>query len=162
MDELEIAKALEGKFFWERTTKYEGDTNKDVVAIRRTQKRFRPKESYTKRYAPTKADELIVPVLTNRECPVQRLNKLKTVVASAYGIDPEDVMTRSTAQNTSQPKIFYMWAIQRYFEDITLAEAGRIIDRHHSTLIHARKEFDNIKHMYADLIAKVDAVMMPD
>lgn len=153
MDEAAISKALEGKFFWEGTTKYDPDLSRDCIAIRRAQRKYVPKEP---RYVPPENWWRVKPEPANFR---ERVNALRAAVATVFGVHEGTIMTRSKVKGTSIPRRFFIWAMCRYFPDASLAAIAEMIGRHHSTVIYGRDEFKQAEHLYADIIEKMDAYM---
>jgi hypothetical protein len=159
MDEEAMAKALEGKFFWERTTKYEPATP-DMMSVRRAQKEFAPIEEW---YQEEVEDEP-EPRLWQRKPPppvdfVARVNAMKEVIAAHFRLGVEDIHSRTKRKNTVTPKKFFYWCLCRYFKKTSLVQMAKVIDRDHSTIIYGRDGFELEKHLHAELVAKMDEFM---
>lgn len=154
MDEAALAKGLEGKFFWEGTTKYDPDMSKDCLEIRRMQRKYIPKEVA---YKPPENWWKVKKEPVNLK---EKIDALRSAVSVAFGVPEESIRLRSRRNNGENvAKSFFMWALCRYFPDASLVSLGKYIERHHSTIIHGREEFRAVEHLYKDLIEKMDAYM---
>ena len=152
MDEAMMAKALEGKFFWEGTSKYDPDMSKDCLEIRKAQSKYVPKE----------VRPSLPPNWSAKPEPVnfkERVEALKEAVSVAFGVQKHEVVTRSRQKEVAAAKSFFIWAMCRYFPETSLAVIGKIVGKHHSTIIHHRDEFSAVEHIYADIIEQMDKYM---
>jgi chromosomal replication initiation ATPase DnaA len=147
MDEEQIAEALKGQFFWEKTTKYAFDNSKEVTDIRRAQGKYREKTRYTK--SPPRVD-------AETE---HKVAALRDVVAGEFNITLENLDSRTTSKYSATPKNFLMWAACRYFTNLKLSQVGVCLNRHYSTVIHGRDTFEAEAHLHTDLIRRVDEKM---
>ena len=157
--EEQMAEALNGKFFWERTTKYE-PPSPDSAPIRRAQRQFAPIEEWLD----DEVEEEAEPRLWERKPPPPydfnaRVKALKEVIAAHFRVKVEDIESKSRRGHVVLPKKFFYWCLCRYFSRVSLVQIGKHIGRDHSTIVHGRDGFEFEKNLHADLIAKVDEFM---
>jgi hypothetical protein len=154
MNEAAMAKALDGCFFWERTTYYDPNLSKESADIRAAQRKYASKAKPNKYEPPNGWWNNSVPVDL-----MDRINALKRGVAIAFGVSVTDIESRSTNRKAATPKAFYMWALCRYFPETSMNQMSKMIDRHYSTIIHGRDTFKLDEHIYTDTIEKMDKYM---
>ena len=157
--EEQMAEALNGKFFWERTTKYE-PPSPDSAPIRRAQRKFAPVEEWLE----DEVEEAIEPRKWEPKPPPpidfkERVAALKEVIASHFRVTVADIESTSKKKKIVTPKKFFYWCLCRYFKRTSLAQMGKIIGRDHSTIIHGRDGFEFEKNLHTDLIANMDEFM---
>jgi hypothetical protein len=158
MDEEALAKGLEGKFFWERTTKYDALPSRASLEIRRAQRKWAPKESY---YEPSTPTPKAIWWKANRPAADfdDKIRKLRTAIGTHFYIGVNEFSGHAKRACASTAKKFYSWCLCRYFPEVSLAKMSAHIGKHHSTMIYGRDMFEEEKHIHADLIAKMDEYM---
>lgn len=74
--------------------------------------------------------------------PASVVRGMKAQVAAALDVDPEDLTGPSRQMNINVAR----WTAMRALRDrgASLPQIGRVFDRHHSTVIHALREFDKL------------------
>jgi hypothetical protein len=157
--EEQMAEALNGKFFWERTTKYE-PPSPDSAPIRRAQRQFAPVEEWLD----DEVEEEAEPKLWERKPPPpydfkERVVALKEQIAAYFRVSVDDIDSRSKRKNVVTPKKFFYWCLCRYFKRTSLVQMAKTIGRDHSTIIYGRDGFEFEKNLHTDLIAKMDEFM---
>ena len=156
--EAEMAAALDGQFFWERTTKYEDANNGDTAEIRRIQKKFakpnpKPEPVYIPEVGKVKLVNQRVEALENM---AGEFEKLHTAISNLYGISRREMEGEGPRTKTFPAYIHFVWAAVRYNPNVSLAEIGRKIGRHHSTVVYHRDHFESKKHMFLENIKLID------
>jgi hypothetical protein len=159
--EEQMAEALNGKFFWERTTKYE-PPSPDSAPIRRAQREFAPVEEWLDDEVEEEKAEDWKPWERKPPPPFDFKNRvaaLKEVIAAHFRVKVEEIESRSKKQHVVIPKKCFYWSLCRYFSRVSLVQIGKHIGRDHSTIVHGRDGFEFEKNLHADLIAKMDEFM---
>lgn len=156
--EAEMAAALDGQFFWERTTKYEDANNGDTADIRRIQRKFakakpKPEPIYIPEVSKIKLVDQRIEAMKNMP---DEFDKLYTAISNLYGISRREMEGEGPRTKTFPAYIHFVWAAVRYNPNVSLAEIGRKIGRHHSTVVYHRDHFESKKHMFLDNIKLID------
>ena len=146
-----MAKALQGKFFWEHTSRTDPDLCAASVAIRNGQKRFVEKAAY---FLPMDWRARPAPSGTK-----EKVEEFLDAVAASFRVSKDDIKSRTTRKTASVAKSFFMWGLCRYFPHISILALSRIVDRNHATVIHGRDQFKQVEHLYADLVSQMDKFM---
>jgi hypothetical protein len=154
MDEAALKSALDGKFFWEKTTKYDGSPPKEVLAIRRVQRKYMPKDLPEEYKAPMEWWKARLPDAGFQS----RLDRLRQGIVTALGVSEADLASRTSKKVAAFPKKFFMWCLCRYF-NVSISQMAKKIDRDHTTIIYGRDAFESEKHLHAELIQKMDEYM---
>ena len=172
--EAEMAKALEGQFFWEHTASPREQASVDAYEIILAQQKFQtPKKVKGEPTDEEKKARLqaIVESMKNGAVSASSVchlsdaelrvfaNYLTKVIADIYGVTIESMRVRKSGPGIGPAKHHLSWAMLRYFPAVSLAAVGRAIDRNHSTIIHSCKKFDEVKDSLAMQIAAVDAIV---
>lgn len=158
--EAKMAAALEGCFFWERTSYYEGTTNENMAEIRAAQrKHFVPKRK--KEASIEGAEKLESGDLDRKDIP-EIIDMVRRSICLLYGIRPEDLASNATRRDFATPKLHFHWALKRYMPWLSLAEIGRRIDRHHTTIIHGIRAFEKISDRNREKVQALDTIMSFD
>ena len=157
--EEEMAKALEGKFFWERTTKYE-PPSPDAVPIRRAQRKYAPVAEWLEE----EVEEQIESAPWQHKPPPPhnfsaRIDALRGAISAEFKVKAEDIESKSKKKDVVLPKKFFYWCLCRYFSRVSLVQIGKRINRDHSTIVHGRDGFEFEKNLHKDLIARMDEFM---
>jgi len=152
VDEAAMAKALDGNFYWESTTKYDISLSKMSADIRAAQRKHAPKP---RKYEAPEGWWDDAPPLEF----VERVASLKEKIAVAFGIPVLDLDSRSTQRSSATPKAFYMWALCRYFPNINYTQMGSFINRHRTTVLHGCRVFELEARLHADMVEKMDKFM---
>lgn len=152
-----MAAALEGQFFWERTTKYEDFTTGPTAEIRRTQRKFSKPKKIPKPYFPTQKKENLVKarIEAQKKLP-EDIMRLRAAIMDLYGLTEAEFEGAAPKSRTSLPRSHYVWAALRYNPNASLPELGGIMGRHHTTIMYNRDQFEKKKHMYLENVKKID------
>lgn len=80
--------------------------------------------------------------MTSRVVPASVVRGMKAHVAAALEVDLEDVISRATEVHINVAR----WTVMRALRDrgASLPQIGRPFARHHSTVLHALREFDKL------------------
>lgn len=168
--EAKMAEALEGQFFWEKTTLLgEQSNNKMVLEIRRAQRKFfKPKIIAEKPPKKSSEESKKLQEIANKlkflseefeQQLIQRLGAIMELVACAHGVNPEDIKRPTTSKYFKDAKCHYYWAIDRYIKDASLSRMSNLLGRNHTTLLHGKRRFEKIKDSHAEKVASVDEAM---
>lgn len=143
--EAEMNAALNGKFFWEPTaTPDEPATCNNSRDIRRAQKKFAGNAKWV-----TSRNQVEIPdprpkvknILLKEDQIV--LEPVLKAIATVYGVTMTDLLGKSTSQKFNKAKRHMCWAIIRYIPGMTFAEAGRIMEKCHTTIKHGHDTFQS-------------------
>ena len=165
--EAVMAKALEGQFFWCPNVDEEVGAGKMATEIRRAQRKFfTPKkdDEAEKRAAERRRLESLVKEAKearekSRKSLAEALGFLRSIVAKVHKVEPWDIVRNTTSPRVGTAKHHFVWCLTRYYPELSIAELGRQIGKHHTTIIHGRNAFEALKAKQAEAIAVVDEVM---
>lgn len=155
--EAEMLKALDGKFFWEPSST-PIDFDGSSIEIRRAQRQFAGKNV---KIVSTKISADAIDLLEGPK-PAQKplrgrqkaIEPVLNAIAKAYEISRDDLLRRSTSHKFSKAKHHMYWAILKYTPNMTYAEAGRILDKCHTTVLHGETMFK--KNMDMEKVVEVE------
>lgn len=155
--EEEMAAALEGQFFWERTTKYEDFTTGPTAEIRRTQRKYSKPKKVPKPYVPTPRKEDLVKarIEAKKKLPGD-IMRLRAAIIELYGLTEAEFEGAAPKSKFGLPRSHYVWATLRYNPNASLTEIGAIMERHHTTILYSRDQFEKKKHLFLENIQKID------
>ncbi len=176
MQDLEaaMAKALDGKFFWEHTAEPSEQTSGDTREIILAQRKFQVKRVKTPEELRFEKLEYLRDVVKKerpgfvKACDVnvhlddeiRKFSKsLREVVAEVHGVSPDIVTSQSRGLGSKDPKHHFAWGMVRYFPRVTMQRIADIIERDRATLYHSDKRFTEMKEKYADMLVAVDAIV---
>ena len=134
-----MSEQLDGRFFWEHTVTDETTTSKNVLDIRRGQKKFasnatsimsnnkiphieRKIEAQQQKILFKKEQEFLKPVIN--------------AVASAHNISVIDLLGKSTSPLFTKAKQHFYWAMFKYNPSLSAREAGIILGKCRTTIRH--------------------------
>jgi chromosomal replication initiation ATPase DnaA len=164
--EAEMAKALEGKFYWEPTSSPSGEKNAMQMEIYKAQKTGPRKiiKSNATIIDETEVIESFVRPRLIEEIEIQKknvktLDDLRRVISATYGVKVEDITRHTNKPKICEAKRHFYWAAIRCFPEYSIAEIGRQLGRNHAVIIHSRDIFERRKAEYAEQIKYVDEVM---
>jgi hypothetical protein len=172
--EAEMAKALEGQFFWEHTATPEDQTTGESRQIMMAQRKFfEPKVKTPKDIQEEEAKRLREIVERKRNGVVQcrAVNPLSPddlkefakdlalVVADVHGVDLQAIVGRARGNRSLFEKHHYPWAMIRYFPLVSLRCLATAIGKDRGTLYHSDEMFTARQHEYTDKIAAVDTIV---
>lgn len=141
--EAEMAAALEGQFFWERTTKYD-DMNLGMAAeIRRAQRMF-SSEGPNKRDKPPTAEV------------EQSIASIKKAIMDLYGLDEDELDGGAGNKRLFPARPHYIWCLMRYNPDVSRSSMSRFLKKHHTSLLHNQRLFEQNKHLFPEKIKHMD------
>lgn len=157
-----MAEALEGKFFWESTTKYEQSVAPEVGEIRHLQKKLRAK-SKPSRYEPV-LDLTALPSpewlqTTSVRKFIHLAKLLESTLTKMYDVTREDIHGKSKKMLPCFVRNFMMWLLRRYHESASFTRIGRYFKRDHSTVISNVQKFDRDWKLYEDAVLKIDEIV---
>lgn len=161
MSDLEAALAahLNGKFFWEPSmTPEESALSKDEVEIRKAQKKFaKGAKNITTRNKNLGNMNSTKPMTRALKGEQKVLEPIIMAICEAYDVSPDDLMSHRKMWNLSKPRKHLYWAIFRYLPGTSLSEAGRLVGKLHTTVLHGREAFE--KEYDIEMVALVDELM---
>lgn len=134
---------LDGKFFWEPTTHpEEPSTSRNVIEIRRAQRKF----AGNAKQITSRTCEPVKPVwnpgkysLTEDQKP---LEKMILAISEAYGIFVRELVGFSKEYRLQPAKRHLYWALMKYVPEMSYSQAGRILSRNHTSIIHGIEVFE--------------------
>lgn len=152
-----MAGALEGQFFWERTTKYDDFTTGPTAEIRRTQRKYSKPKKIPKPYIPTpRKEDLVKARLEAKKKLPDDIMRLRAAIIELYGLTEEEFEGAAPKSKIGLPRSHYIWAALRYNPSASLPELGGIMERHHTTILYNRDRFESKKHLFWDNVKKID------
>lgn len=172
--EAEMAKALEGSFFWEHTVAAREATTGDAYDIMQIQLKFRTpkkKDPETRRMEREARLQKMLEEKAAKKNVVQELCHLSddelrsfavhltNVIANVYGISPDLINLRKSGPGIGPAKHHLPWAMMRYFPMLSSVKIGKVLGKHHSTVQHSVGEFKKVKETLTAHIAAVDAIV---
>ena len=172
--ETEMAKALEGQFFWEHTATPEMCLPTEVRQIVVAQRKYYvPKKKTEEERRAEKARKLEEIIAREQQkeaefCRVNHplkgdidgfINRLVEVVASVHEVSPDDIRSKARGLGSSPVKHHFVWSFRRYFPGMTMSDAARFIGKDRSTLVNSVERFEEMIEDNKDKIAAVDLLM---
>lgn len=165
--EAYMAKALEGQFFWCPFVDEEVGAGKMATEIRKAQRQFfvPKKDTLAEKKAAERArlealaKERKAARENSRKSLEESLGFLRSLVAEVHKVQSWDIVRKTTSPRIGVAKHHFVWCLLRYYPELSIAELGRQIGKHHTTIIHGRNAFEALKAKHAEEIAVVDEVM---
>lgn len=132
-----MLKHLEGKFFWEPSS-HPGDPDAGSPELRRAQRAIAGKvKIISTKIAPDVVEtETIKPMRRALKGEAKVLEPLIMAISKVYKIAPDDVVRRTTSPKFATAKHHLYWGIFRYTTCSTFSEAGRLLGKCHTTIMH--------------------------
>lgn len=156
-----MANALRGQFFWEKTTKHEDCTTGMVADIRRAQRPFieNPvKISKSKGVSISAIDVAKKRVESQKEIS-SAIRKVKDAILEFYGLTELEFEGEAGNKKLFPARCHYVWAVLKYNPEISKAGLGRQIGKHHSTIIHHERLFEQSKHMFPENVEAIERMI---
>lgn len=174
--EAEMAKALEGQFFWEHTSGDEPATSGDTYKIRVAQREFIDRKTKEEIAAEKKEDRLKrLRETIEREkerqisvCSVnhylksdikQFIDRLAEVIAEVHNVPLDIMLSKSRVAYVIPAKHHHAWAFRRYFPGINDSDAARFLGKDRTSIYNSEERFERMASEYADKINAVDIIM---
>lgn len=161
MSDLEAALAahLNGKFFWEHTeTLDEGSAPSEVVAIRQAQRKFaKGAKQITARNKDIGNINSGKPMSRILKGEQEMLAPLIKAICEVYDVSPDDLMSHKKLWSLAKARKHFYWSIFRYFPSVSLLQAGRLVGKNHTTVLHGRQSFE--KDYDIEMVGVVDELM---
>lgn len=172
--EAEMAKALEGQFFWEHTATPEMCLPTEVRQIVVAQRKFYvPKKKTEEERRAEKARKLEEIIAREQQkeaefCRVDHplkgdidsfIDRLIDVIASVHEVPTSVVRSRARGPGSSPVKHHVVWSFRRYFPGMTMSDAAKFIGKDRSTLVNSVERFEETIEENKDKIAAVDLIM---
>lgn len=172
--EAEMAKALEGQFFWEHTATPEDQTTGEARQIMVAQRQFfvpKVKTPEDERLEEMERLRAVVERYKNGSVQVRSVNvldpkdlkefagSLASVVADVYGVDLHAIVGRARGNRSIFAKHHYPWAMIRYFPLVSLRCIATAIGKDRGTLYHSDAMFTKRQDEFPSQIAAVDAAV---
>lgn len=153
--------ALEGQFFWEPTTKYETSSVGFSAEIRRAQKKFVKKQPAMYKPQPL-SDEKKERIKQNIEAQKSlpgNIKKVRDAILDYYKLTERELEGDAGKKRLFPARCHYIWSVFRYNPEATFKGLGRIIGRHHATIMHNNSLFEKNKHLFGENILAIDKKM---
>lgn len=171
--EAEMAKALEGQFFWEHTATPEvflpPEMRQIVIAQRNIYKPKKTaeekrieKENRLKEIVAQKEEEerLSCRVSYHFKSDIKNfIEYLAEVVAKAHNVPTEEVRSKARGPRVTPVKHHFVWAFMRYFPKMSISEFSRLVGKDRATLYHSDEMFESMRGDYEAEIAAVDKIV---
>lgn len=155
--EEDMAAALDGQFFWEKTTKHDECNTGFTAEIRRVQRKFAKKAKPPPKYVPTDSKvELVKARLEAISKLPEEVAKVRNAICNLYGLTERELEGEAAKMRLFPARAHYAWCVLRYNPGMSLAEIGRVLSRNHSTILHGRDLFESKKHLYTENIKIMD------
>ena len=165
--EAMMAKALAGQFFWEPTTFAcygAGELSDD---IRKAQRKFvdRPKKTYGEK---TKLERERIDAILRKKAEVadfvrkdlfSEIRFIRDFIADLHKVGSHEIAGEGRMKKVVIARHHFIWSLVRYYPDISIAELGRQIEKHHTTILHSRNYFNKVESSYSEIVAAVDNFM---
>ncbi len=158
--EARMAEALEGCFFWEKTTYYENTGSAMAASIRQAQRKF-----YTPKEGHKTLDPQKVEVLREKADQLvggnvdEIINAIRNGISLIYDVDVNDIELFASRKELRAAKAHYYWSINKYMPSISFAEIGRRVGKYHTTVLHGVRVFEGMKDSMGVQIAQMDSIM---
>lgn len=154
--EAEMAKALEGKFFW--APGIESRAPSEELAIRKAQRKFRNvRKEPGEQVLDGEVPPWVIQRLTNDDAG--KIEYLKYAISVTYGVTVKDLMRQINDPKICRAKHHFHCALMRCFPEASLSEISRKVGKNHATLINSRKKFKALEAESQKLIARIDEMM---
>lgn len=172
--EAEMAKALDGKFFWEHTATPEVSIAPESREIVNAQRKFaKPRKKTPEERRQEKLNALaqtiareagngisICKVNHHLKSDLKRfIDRLAEVVAHVHDVSTDEVTSHSRKIASNYARHHFVWAFIRYFPGVSMAQFARLIGKDRSTLVNSDERFTAAMSDYEDKIAAVDIIM---
>ena len=162
MSDLEdrLAAHLNGKFFWEHTTIPHEDSAGEARHIRAVQKKLSAGAVHivpARAIDPNLKMNSIKPMKIVLKGEQAAAEPILRAISEAYDVAIDDLLGKSTRRDLAPAKRHLCWALFRYIPNLSLPEAGRLLQKCHSTVLHSRDCF-NRNQDYAKVV-EVDKLM---
>ena len=158
--EKEMADALEGKFFYEPTSKYDLYPTLGGSEIRKVQKEIRRKY---KRPGLAVNHQAVLSIKHTRENVLGKLSRtyetLVPILAKMYDIEEEDLRGRCKKEKVALVRTQLVGLLKRYNKDASFARIGKIAGRDHSTVVYSVKKFKERENEYKEQTDKIDEIV---
>lgn len=151
-----MAEALDGKFFWESTTKYlQTEVGKEV---RDAQKAIRTKPR-KHRYEPKIDGPIRTSYAVMQAAASTKLSDtLKALISrltEIYNVTPEQLMGKDKHKLPCFVRNMLMWLLRRY-TTASFVRIGRALGRDHSTVVSNVAWFEKQRNLHEDVIKELD------
>lgn len=156
--ESEMNAALNGKFFWEPTSN-PGDKDSGSLDIRRAQRKIAGKARVvtTRISSDVVSVESIKPMKRVLKGEEKVLEPIVRAISEAYDVSMDNIFASSTSRKYAKAKMHLYWAMFKYIPGLSLSEAGRLIRKCRTTVLHGRTMFE--KNMDMRKVVEVDRLM---
>ena len=161
MSDLEAALAahLNGKFFWEPTNNRDRvDESQYALEIQKAQRAFsKGAKHITSRTKEIEKlpDKKLERIVLNGE--KKKIEKVLNAISYAYGLSPEELLSKSTSPRYSKAKRHLYWDIYKNVPGMSFERIGNLLDKDHSTIMHGVKEFQAKQDF--EKVVEVDRLM---
>lgn len=154
-----MAKALEGKFFWAISNSV--SDSYEQKAIRDVQKEFRapPKIVAPPPKIPPKPIAVPKEKMRWKANDDEIIDYLRIAICLAYGVTERDLRRHTNDFLICSAKHHFYWALTEYLPHLSIAEIGRRIGKHHSSIINTKKKFDPNRKDLQPIISSIDSMM---
>lgn len=172
--EAEMAKALEGQFFWEHTMDPAEQTPTASREIIVAQRKFFAAKVETKEDSHLREIKRLSDVIERHRNGVVQvrsvnpldINDLKefardlaSVVADVHGVDVQAIVGRARGNRSLFVKHHYPWAMIRYFPLVSLRFIAAAVGKDRGTIYHSDEMFTQRQREFANQIATVDSIV---
>lgn len=157
--ETQFAEFLDKKFFWEPTADPDISENKEVMQIRRAQRKFSngAENIIPGRIAASECIEVVRPMKVKLNYRSKTIKPILEAISKAYNVSIDDLLGKSTSYKFAKAKQHLCWAMFKYIPKMSLIEAGAILSKNHSTVLHGKKCFQANQDF--NKIVEVDKLM---
>lgn len=164
--EAEMAKALEGKFFWDPTSSPSDEKTPMQKEIIEAQK-FGPRKIIKSNMAIVDEVEAVEQFLKPRMLreaeirakPIKGFDDLRSIVAACYKVPVSEMIGPAHNKAVCEAKRHFYWSVVKHFPEMSIAEIARQLGKTHGTILHSRKKFAREAAKYREQEAFIDEMM---
>jgi hypothetical protein len=172
--EAEMAKALEGNFFWEHTATPGVFCPPEMREIIVAQRALAAPKKKTQKEMEQEREERLNKIIEHEKrkeasrCKVNHIFKndvekfvarLASVIAEVHGVPLEEITSKSRGTGSNPVKHHLPWAFVRYYPGLTTTVTARYLNKDRSAVNHSCDRFDEMLDLYRDRVAAVDEIM---
>lgn len=156
--EAAMLMALEGKFFWEPTSSpNDVDSSAEIRRIQRKIAGKGVKIISTKLGGEQINTESIKPMTRILKGEEKVLEPIIKAITKVYDVSPDDLVRSTTSSKFAKAKHHLYWALFKYIPNLSYTEAGRLMKKCRTTVMHGKAMFE--KNMDMVKVVEVEREM---
>jgi hypothetical protein len=172
--EAEMAKALEGQFFWEHTATPDEQTSGDSRSIIVAQRKFFQPKVKTPEECRSEDLARLQEVIARKKPETMQYNTVSTcnpkdlrnfasslavAIADVYDLEVSEIVGKIRGIRSAFAKHHYPWAMIRYFPLVSMRTIATAVGKDRATVYHSDQRFTENQHGLEGKIAAVDAIV---